>query len=129
MSDSESSVSSAIQTPPIRIRQKYNRTEQNEPTFEQLKIAPEKPVEPTASAPPPAPEPPNYKKYIVIACMILMMLLVTYIFMNPSSIYRKKEEPVKVTEVTPPTLPEPIKDSVWDKPHHHFDPLFTVQVE
>ena len=40
-----------------------------------------------------------------------------------------KEEPVKVAEVTPPTLPEPIKDSVWDNPHHHFDPLFTVQVE
>ena len=129
MSDSESSVSSAIQTPPIRIRQKYNRTEQNEPTFEQPKIAPEKPVEPVAIAPPSAPEPVNYKKYIVISCMILMMLLVTYIFMNPTSIYRKKEKPVTIPEVTPPPLPEPIKDSVWDKPHHHFDPLFTVHVE
>ncbi|AEO98100.1 hypothetical protein EPVG_00117 [Emiliania huxleyi virus 201] len=129
MSDSDSSVSSAIQTPPIRIRQKYNRTEQNEPVAEQRKIAPDKPVEPVAITPPSAPEPVNYKKYIVIACMILMMLLVTYIFMNPSTIYRKKPEPEKVAEITPPPLPEPIKDSVWDKPHHHFDPLFTVQVE
>ena len=67
MSDSDSSVSSAIQTPPIRIRQKYNRTEQNEPVAEQRKIAPDKPVEPVAITPPSAPEPVNYKKYIVIA--------------------------------------------------------------
>lgn len=130
MSDLESSASSAIQAPPIRIQSKYNKTNQHEQSDSVTKIAPEKPEEPKIEVPQEVPKPmAKYKRIFIIVCLILMMLIITYLYMNPRIMSNENKQAVLDNEVVAPKeLPEKINDSVWDKPHHHLDPFFTVQV-
>ncbi len=130
MSDTDSVASSAISAPPIQIHQSYNRTtEVTEPEKEKIKVSPPKPVENVTNDIPQAPPPKrNYKKYIIIGCLIMIMLLVTYLYLNPNKLKRETKEIVTEVPEKVETLPEPISDNVWDRPHHHFDPWFTVQV-
>ena len=129
MSDVESAASSAIQAPPIRIQSKYNKTTQHEQS-EVTKIAPEKPEEPKVELPQEVPKPmAKYKRIFIIVCLILMMLIITYLYMNPRIMSNENKQAVIDDEVvTPKEPPEKISDSVWDKPHHQLDPFFTMQV-
>ena len=127
MSDTDSVASSAISAPPIQVHQSYNKTtEINEPEKEKIKVSPPKPVENVTNDIPIPPQ-RNYKKYIIVACLIMIMLLVTYLYLNPNKLKKETKEIVaEIPDVE--TLPEPISDNIWNKPHHHFDPWFTVQI-
>ena len=48
--------------------------------------------------------------------------------MNPRLMSKNKPAVIDDEFVPPKELPEKISDSVWDKPHHHLDPFFTVQI-